>query len=404
MGENMVRLLATLILTTAVVSSAAADTIELRSGGHLSGQVKDKGDYTVIRIDQELQVALPTSRVSRAVASSELVDYRKRAEAAGKDAERHYRLAIWCGKNVPGNTKLYKRLHMERAIEFDPDHSKARAWLGYTKQRGKWVLTSELMRDRGMVWRGGRWELPEAIAINDTQSTANTEAKRWIRDIKRLVSSVRGRNKQKSQEAFDALKSINDPAAALAVGLQLKNSRKGESQSRELRQLWVNLLGRFKTRDSVEALVLAGIQENDATIREAALNELVKFGYGSAVATYLPMLGSNNNDTVNRAARALQWFPDPELAMSYVNALVTEHKTVEAPGAGMQVGFGDRGNGGLAMGGKPKVKVREKQNPAVLALLREIETDVDYGYDEQAWLEHFAAKRGAYQGDLRRDP
>jgi hypothetical protein len=276
--------------------------------------------------------------------------------------------------------------------------------LGYKKQQGKWVLTSELMRDRGMVWRGGRWELPEAMAISDNQSSANTEAKKWIRDIKRLVTAVRGRNQQKSQEALTALQAINDPAAALAIGLQLKNSRGNDSQSRELRRLWVRLLGRFRNRDSVEALVLAGVQENDATVREDALNQLVDFGSGSAVATYLPMLSSNNNDVVNRAARALHWFPDAELAMSYVNSLVTEHKTVEAPGAGMQVGFGDRGNGGLAMGGKPKVKLREKQNPAELSLLRKIESEVDYGYDEQAWLEHFAAKRGAYAGDLRRDP
>ncbi len=336
--------------------------------------------------------------------STDLADYRKRAAAAGEDAEKHYELAIWCGKNVPENTKYYKRLHMERAIQIDPEHSRARAWLGYKKERGKWVLKSELMRDRGMIWRGGGWELPEAVAVNDSLSSANSKAKTWIRDVKRLVSSVQGRNQQKSAEAFTALQAIVDPNAALAIGLQLKNSRNGDSQTRKLRQLWVQLLGRFKNRDSVEALVMAGVQEDDAVIREQALDQLVNFGSGSAVATYLPMLNSNNNDQVNRAALALQWFPDPELAMTYVRSLVTEHKTIEAPGAGMQVGFGDRGNGGLAMGGKPKVKIRAKTNPAVLSLLRKIEPEVDYGFDEQAWLEHFAAKRGAYQGDLRRDP
>jgi hypothetical protein len=98
----------------------------------------------------------------------------------------------------------------------------------------------------------------------------------------------------------------------------------------------------------------------------------------------------------------LSWFPDPELALTYIESLVTTHKQQSAPGPGMQVGFGD-GGGGLSTGGKPTVVEQRRTNPAVLALVKTIEPDADYGYDEQAWLLHFARKRSKFSGDLRRD-
>ena len=73
----------------------------------------------------------------------------------------------------------------------------------------------------------------------------------------------------------------------------------------------------------------------------------------------------------------------------------------------MQFGFGESSSGntnnGMSVGSKPKVVSKSKRNPAVLNLLREIESEADYGYDEQAWLEHFARQRGQFSGDLRRD-
>jgi hypothetical protein len=388
--------------------ACSADTVELSGGGHLSGQARTRGDVTVVKVDDRIQVAVPASRVRRTVEANELSAYRERAAAAADDAEQHYQLAIWCGGNVPGESDFYKRFHMERAIQIDSDHSKARAWLGYKLQQGEWVLTSELMRDRGMIRRGSGWEMPEAIAISEGQQTANTETKKWIREVKRLVKVSNGRNDQKAQEAIDTLAAIVDPNAATAIAQQLKESRGDPSQRRELRQLWVDLLGRFHNRDAIEALVFAGVDEPDAVIREQALVELSKFGSQSAVATYLPMLRSSDNEVVNRAARALAWFPDSELALTYVEALVTEHKTVAPAGPAMQIGFGESSSGnssrGMSMGGKPQVTIQTKQNPAVLSLLRELETEVDYGYDEQAWLEYFASKRGQFTGDLRRDP
>ncbi len=393
-------------------ASLCADTVELSGGGHLTGEVTRLADQktVVVKVDDEIRVALPASRVRRVVMSSQLSEYEQNVIKAGDDAELNYQLGIWCVRttNFPGDSDHYKRYHMRRAIELDPNHAEARASLGYKKEKGEWVRVADLMRRRGMISVNGQWQLPESVAMEEAQSAAEVQAKKWIKEVSRRTGILMS-GKGKTNEAWESLKAINDPLAAAAIAWQLKEYRGTRAQSRDLRSLWITLLGRFHNLESVKALVLAGIDEPDAMIREAALTELQQFGWDSAVATYLPMLKSNDNVIVNRAAHALSWFPDPELALTYVDALRTTHKQEILPGAAMQVGMGGQvggggGGGGLAMGGKKVVMVTEKQNPSVLGLLNTIEPDVNLGYDEQAWREYFAAKLTNYQGDLRRDP
>ena len=400
----MVRLICILFMAESFLAGlAAADTVELSGGGHLTGEVKRNSDSVIVRVDDEIQVALPASRVRRVVDSDQLAAYRQRSAEAGDDAELHYQLAIWCvsGSNVPGNSQHYRAHHLGRAVALDPEHARARSGLGYKKQKGKWIRTSDLMRGRGMISRAGQWELPESAAIEDYQDLTNVNSKKWIKEVKRLVSLVQRQSKM-APEALAKLLAIDDPLASSAIAEQLNGSRERGKQSRDMRMMWVRLLGKFRDSVSVQTLVKTGLVEEDEVIREAALEQLLEYGAGSAVATYLPYLKQNDNRLVNRAARALIWFPDPELALTYVDALVTSHKTEQAPSSAINAGFGD-GGGGLQMGGQKKVYVQKRNNPAVLALLREIEPEVDYGYDAQAWREHFASKRASFSGDLRRD-
>ena len=246
------------------------------------------------------------------------------------------------------------------------------------------------------------WELPEAAAISDYADSQNVDARKWNREVKRLVAVVL-RGSSKAPEALASLKAINDPLAAGAIAQELLESRNTSNQSRQLRMVWIELLGRFRNLVAVEALVRAGLEEPDTVIREAALDQLVEYGSDSAVATYLQYLSNNDNKLVNRAARALTWFPDPERSISYIKSLVTTHQYESAPGPEMQVGFGENG-GGLNMGGKKKVRIERRTNAAVLTLVKQVIPEVDYGYDEQAWLRYIANQRSEFSGDLRRDP
>ncbi len=107
---------------------------------------------------------------------------------------------------------------------------------------------------------------------------------------------------------------------------------------------------------------------------------------------------------MKRAARALSYFPEPEIALSLVDALVTEHKTVTPASGATNAGFGGDGSSGLSYGGKAQVRTDKIENPSVYALLRQIEPDADYGYNELRWRMHFANRLSSYSGDMRRDP
>ena len=396
--------LAAFLIPLFAFQHAWSDTVELSGGGHLSGAAERNEDFVVVKIDDNIQVAIPISRVKRIVKSSDLDAYKKLAAQLGDDAEKHYQMALWCVRSdqVPGEVQKYKTYHMERAVALDPDHSKARAALGFTQENGRWIRTDQLMTDRGMVPGTGGWELPEAAAIADFQDSQNVEARKWTREVKRLLAVVL-RGSSKAPEALANLKAINDPLAAGAIAQELLESRGKSTQSRQLRLVWVERLGFYKNMVSVEALVRAGLEEPDSVVREAALEQLVNYGSDSAIATYLQYLSSNDNKRVNRAAQALTWFPDAERSMDYIKALVTTHQYESAPGPELQVGFGENG-GGLQTGGKKQVRTERRKNPAVLTLVKEVMPEIDYGYDEQAWLNYIAKQRNEYSGDLRRDP
>lgn len=406
---------------TCLSGIATADTVELVGGGHLTGEVSrnDQRKIVIVRLDDDVQIAIQTSRVRRIIDDVELTDYQHRAQQAASDAEAHYQLGRWCMEpgNVPGRSSYYKNLHMQRAIELNPDHEYARASLNYIKHQGDWVVASDLMHDRGMVRRGKTWVTPEVVAIEESAKKFEKSSKSWIAEVAKQVTIVLrgpGRKNRSYADALEFLRSIDDPIAAEAITRQLSESRPGSGRGkrehpRQLRQLWVELLGKFKNSTSVEALVRAGIEEPDNAIREMALEQLKSYGSGSAVASYVRVLKtSNSNQQINRAARALSWFPDPELAMTYITALNTTHTTDLGSTPGMNVGFGDQsgsqGGGGLTTGGQRRVITQKKQNPAVLALVKSVIPDVDYGYDELKWQQYIAAQKTRYSGDLRRDP
>ena len=71
------------------------------------------------------------------------------------------------------------------------------------------------------------------------------------------------------------------------------------------------------------------------------MTELQKYGAASAVDYYRQKLNSNSKREVRDALTALEYFPNPELAWTYIDALITQHKTESASGAGgINAGFG----------------------------------------------------------------
>ncbi|NND97290.1 MAG: HEAT repeat domain-containing protein [Pirellulaceae bacterium] len=384
------------------------ETVEFSGGGHLSGQVLKEVDsgkvpFVVVRVDDGISVAIQKNRVSRVRTKNELTEYARLADEAGNDPEKHYEHGRWCAAH---NLSAQKQYHYQRAIAIDPQHERARAALEYVRDdQGNWVSYAQQQRNRGLILVGGRWQFPEAVAKDRFQDEQNVKASKWIKELARLRAQAM-RNNSKSAESLAAIKAIKDPLATGAIAGELIKSRGKDVQPRALRMEWIKLLGQFRNSQSVRALVMAGIDEPDPVVREAALKQLQEYGSRSAIATYVPMLNpkKSSNNNVKKALRALTFFPDRELAMTYIDALVTTHTREVTSGGGTNAGFTDDGSGGFSTGSKKVVVTDTIRNDDAHRLLIEVEPGADYGFDQQAWREHFARQLTSYEGSLRRDP
>lgn len=384
---------------------AWAGKVDFSGGGRLTGVVNQvkKADgstaHVVVKIDEDLSIAVAGTHVRHTVVAADLQEYRDRAAAAGLDAESQFELAHWCKLNT---LLPQHRYHLTRTIELDPDHQLARAALGYIRHDNEtgWISAEALRRGQGLIHASKGWVLPEVLAARHQADEADKQSKLWIRKFRRLhANAARGES-----EAMAEIAAIDDPMATRAIAEELLRSRNSKLNLRPLRMSYVRLLGQLRNGATVAALVEMGLNEPDELIREESLRQLTEFGASSAVATYVPLLRSNSPAQVDAAARALTFFIDPELAFAYVDALVTEKQSqVQVGSGGTEAGFGNSGVSGLTYGSKTYSKTTSVRHPAALELVKSIAPGSDYGYDEAAWRRYFAAQRNPYREDLRRD-
>lgn len=390
---------AAVVTASVTLPSATADVVQLRGGGQVEGNVKrmdpGKAPYAVVQIDDRIKVAIPESQINRVAEAEKLAEYREKVAATPADAEQHYELARWCKQNL---LNAQYRYHLQVTIKLDPDHSRARTALGYANDEGRWIRLTELQKSRGLIAVGGKYRLPAEVMITQNQADAETKSKAWQLEVMRLKKLV-ARGGDRAAEAQAAIAAINDPFAATAFAKELHDT----TQSRESRLFWLQKLAAIANPTALEALAKVGLADPDAVIREQALEVLREKSPALAIANYLPLLRSSDNAKVRNAAFALSYFPDPELAVPLIDALVTEHKKVKPASDQTSVGFNNFGGGGMSTPGKAQTIVMRVENLPVLTLLRQIEGDVNYGYDQIRWRQHIAAKLSGYQGDMRRD-
>ena len=396
-----------LLAVVAVTVSANADTVELLAGVQVDGKIVRTNDSgprpnVVIEVDPGLRIAVPQSRIRKTISDADLSWYKSQLDVVGEDADAHYQLARECIKN---GLLAQRDYHFRRAIEIDPNHSRARGALGYAREGNSWVLFDELQRQRGMISVGGTWKVSEVYAREKMRDQINDGSNIWVKELNSLRTAYLRQNKR-SADALASIQAIEDPLASQALAEALEKSRGKDSDPQSLRRIYVKRLSALKTSTAVQALVKTGFEEPDTGIRTEALMQLQEYGARSAVATYLKILSSPKSTplSVSAALRALNYFPDPELWKEYVDALVTTHQSVSAAGPGMQAGRSSSGGMGLGMGSNPEVRTDYQNNPGALSLLKQIAPDVDYRYDQAAWRNHFANQLMQAPSDLRRDP
>ncbi|MEM9826891.1 MAG: hypothetical protein AAF958_09900 [Planctomycetota bacterium] len=389
-------------------AASGDDWVGISNGGSLVGDVVEtqmgSRKLTTVRLDDDLMIAVPASRARQRVTSESLVDYVKRSDAAMLEPQANEEIAKWIQTEriIRVGLDLYRNFHYRRILHSQPDHRVARASLGYIKNEGQWVQSEDVMKRRGMVKSGSKWQTPEVAMAEESAREHDIAAKRLRNEIKTWMRSIQ------TPETWAKFEQLDDPDATMAW-IEIFNSPRpsknlNASGTRRLRMLMLDKLAKVGG-SAVPVLVRAGLDHPDGQIREAALDRLQQspFMASSARSTYLGRLDPKfSPEDINQAARALSWFVQPEDAMQYVDALVTTHKLRQQVG-GNSYGFSSAG-GGMSQGSKIVETERKSVNRAVLTLLKELEPDANYGFDQEQWRMHFIRKFSAYQGDLRRDP
>jgi hypothetical protein len=300
--------------------------------------------------------------------------------------------------------KTQREFHLEEILKLDPEHQEAHYGLGHSKVDGRWVNADQWMRSRGYVRYRGAWRIPQDVALEQAFDKYTDRSKQWQRKVKTWRTMIaKGRGKE--QEAMDAIAAIDDPIASIALIAILENER----EPRGLRLLCVDVLGRLRTPNAVAAFVRCAIEDPDAHIRDACLDQLVEFGTPAAVRGFQQLLKSLDNLKVNRAALCLGALRSRESAIPLIEALQTEHKFKIQTGGGpgqMNLGFGG-GSGGsgntFGAGGRPKIITRTLNNEGALNALVSIFPGINFGYDEQAWKKWYVEQHRPPVTSLRRD-
>jgi hypothetical protein len=144
----------------AVASPAAADEIFTRSGGHLVGEIVERG-ATSVTVDIGIgRVELPLSYIDRIVpGDAPLTVYRQRAQVlAPGDVAGWLALGRWARENdLPAQADEA----FSRVVARDPGNAAAQQALGRVEVDGQWMTREDANAARGLVLFEGSWISPD---------------------------------------------------------------------------------------------------------------------------------------------------------------------------------------------------------------------------------------------------
>lgn len=393
----------------AVIAAPAARgaVFVLVTGGQIEGQLLNPDEQPrqsyLVRTETGGIVKLTSAQVNRVLTVSEdLAWYRQTLPNVPPTVDGHWTMAEECRHR---NLKQQRELHLQEILKLDPEHAEARYGLGYSKIDGNWVRTDQWMLSRGYIRYRGAWRIAQDVALEQAAEKHDKQVKDWRQKVKTWRTAITKR-RGKEQEALESLRAIRDPAAAPALAEIVEDTR----ESRELRLICIEVLGKLRSAAGLAAFVKRAVEDLDPHIREACLDQLARFGTPQAVRACEKMLASKDNKRINRAALCLGVLQDPSATQSLINALVTEHKFIVQSAGGspgqMNLGFGGGAGGGgnsFSAGGRPQTIEKRFQNDGVLSALVALHPGVNFGYDVEAWKRWYASKDRPPVLDLRRD-
>lgn len=392
------------IVTATSVAAAAEEQLLLRNGARVEGTIlrrPDRDDTSgsyVVRLNEGTLLRLEAKDVGRVIEPTPAeIKYQTLLPRMPDTLEGHDKMARWCQDNQLSEQQTY---HWQEVLRHDPDHADARRMLGYSRIRGEWTRPDEFMESQGFLRVGSAWKLPQEVAVEERARRVELAEKQWRSDLRIWRRWIGGK---RHEEAMERLREIRDPRAVL--GLQDLLAKEKDTQ---LRELYVDLLGRLKTGAAISTLVTTALNDTDLEVRLRSIDQLKQIAAPDAVVAFSRVLGSKDNTLVNRAGTALGRLGDPAAVPALIDALITRHESVVRPSANIRPTFGGTSDGGagmngLSIGGGPKKVVRDLQNKSVLDALIKL-TEQNYQYSKADWKAWYVGKHSLPDNvNLRRD-
>jgi len=382
-----------------------ADVFILTQGGELVGELLNPDESPrqsyAVKTPEGVVLTLASNQVKQVLRPKpEEVEYQAIRSQYPDTTEGQWNLAEWCKEK---KLAAYRRAHLERVLELDPNHEAAHKALGHVKIDGKWTTQREQLNSQGLRFYRGRVRTQQEIDILEEKQRTNTAEKDWAQKIDRLISRL---GSDQAEEARNALLAIRDPAAVKGLAAALKRS-----PYPPVRIILAQTLAGIGTHEAVMALAFSSIEDPVEEVRLTCLELLKKKKDPAAVEYFVGRLSvkKSNNVQINRAAVALKVMEARSAIGPLIDSLITVHK-VRNPNfnpnqMSTTFGTGPGGGGGMGMGmgSGPKYFVQSVRNPDVLDALVALTGQAALGFDVPAWRAWLAAQKTPPATDIRRD-
>lgn len=262
------------------------------------------------------------------------------------------------------------------AVASPSTHSQQMEALGYQRFDGAWRTAQEISL------------IKQAKAVTAAEVAARQQLERLRRDLDKP---------DRAEQAAVAIRELDDPLVVPALVKAVATDPVPRA-----RLLYVEALGNIQAPAAVQALLALAIDHADREVRWQATEQLTQAHATQVVPPLVAALSGPDNDRINRAAAVLGRVGNRSAIEPLIGALATRHTVVTDPGSGGQTSASfSPGSGGLALGGGPKTRTVLAKNRQVLEALVAL-TDVNYGWDRDAWRAWLLAQQLPPETDLRR--
>ena len=186
-------------------SLAHADSVFLRSGGEVKGEVvEQRADAVVVEVGPG-RITIPMKNVTRIVSSAtDLGVYHGRAAAlAARDVQGWLSLAAWAQRR---NLATQAREAYEHVLDVDPMNADAHLALGNVRMGDRWLSGAEANRARGLVEFEGTWMTPEERQMRFEERAAADQERQAMRegDARAREAEARAREATARADAAEA--------------------------------------------------------------------------------------------------------------------------------------------------------------------------------------------------------